>query len=93
MKEKIKDFVKSAEMKCAGVASVAAVTLTGFANAEGPSASTSSSTVITAFQTGFQSMANDALSMIAVIVPIALGVAGVVFLSRKAIGWFKSLAK
>ena len=93
MKEKIKNFVKSAEMKCAGVASVAAVTLTGFANAEGPTASTSSSTVITAFQTGFQSMANDALSMVAVIVPIALGVAGVVFLSRKAIGWFKSLAK
>lgn len=92
MKEKIKDFVKSAEMKCAGVASVAAMAMTGFANAEGPSASTSS-TVITAFQTGFQSMANDALSMIAVIVPIALGVAGVVFLSRKAIGWFKSLAK
>ena len=89
MKEKIKDFVKSAEMKCA----VAAIAMTGFASAEEPAASTSSSTVITAFQTGFQSMANDALSMIATIVPIALGVAGVVFLSRKAIGWFKSLAK
>ena len=93
MKEKIKSFVKSAEMKCAGAASVVSVAMTGFANAEGPAASTSSSTVITAFQTGFQSMANDALSMIATIVPIALGVAGFVFLSRKAIGWFKSLAK
>mgnify|MGYP004652489903 CR=1 FL=1 len=93
MKEKIKDFVKSAEMKCAGVASVAAMTLTGLASAEEPAGSTSSSTVISAFQTGFQSMANDALGMIATIVPIALGVAGVVYLSRKALGWFKSLAK
>lgn len=35
MKEKIKDFVKSAEMKCAGVASVAAMTLTGLASING----------------------------------------------------------
>lgn len=93
MKEKIKSFVKSAEVKCACVASVAAMAMTGFASAEEAAGSTSSSTVITAFQTGFQSMASDALKMISVIVPIALGVAGVVFLSRKAIGWFKSLAK
>lgn len=91
MKEKIKSFVKSAEVKCACAASVAAVALTGLASAE--DAATTSDTVITAFQTGFQSMASDALKMISVIVPIALGVAGVVFLSRKAIGWFKSLAK
>lgn len=91
MKAKIKEFVRSAELKFAGISSVAVVAVTGLANAEEPSAS--SSTVISAFQTGFQGMANDALSMIATIVPIALGVSGVVFLSRKAIGWFKSLAK
>lgn len=56
-------------------------------------ASGTSDTVITAFQTAFQSMASDAKSMIAAIVPIALGVAGVIFLARKAMGWFKSLAK
>lgn len=50
-------------------------------------------TVITAFQTGFQGVANDALKMIAMIAPIALSIAAVVFLSRKAISWFKSLAK
>lgn len=50
-------------------------------------------TITTAFQTGFTQMASDALGMIAVIIPIALGVAGAVFLSRKALGWFKSLAK
>lgn len=52
-----------------------------------------SATVISAFTTGFQSMASDAMSMISAIVPIALGVAGVIFLARKAMGWFKSLAK
>lgn len=57
------------------------------------SASGTSATVISAFTTGFQTMASDALSMIAAIVPIALGVAGVIFLARKAMGWFKSLAK
>lgn len=90
MKEKIKEFARSAEMKSVGIASVAAMAVTGLANAEDTAAS---STVISAFQTGFQSMANDAMTMIATIVPIALGVAAVVFLSRRAIGWFKSLAK
>ena len=87
--EKAKQIARSAEAKVAGAASIGCTALMVVANA----ADTTSSTVITAFQTGFQSMANDALSMIALIVPIALGVAGVVFLSKKAIGWFKSLAK
>lgn len=89
MKEKIKGFLHSAEAKIAAAGSTAAVALTVAASAE----NTASSTVITAFQTGFQSMASDAMSMIGMIVPIGLGVAGAVFLSRKAIGWFKSLAK
>ena len=50
-------------------------------------------TITTAFTTGFTSLASDALSMIAAIVPIALGVAGAVFLVRKGMSWFKSLAK
>lgn len=89
MKEKIKGFLHSAEAKIAAAGSTAAVALTVAASAE----DTSAATITTAFQTGFQSMANDAMSMIAIIIPIGLGVAGAVFLSRKAIGWFKSLAK
>lgn len=50
-------------------------------------------TITTAFTTGFTSLASDALTMIAAIVPIALGVAGTIFLVRKAMSWFKSLAK
>lgn len=91
MKEKMKTLLRKAEVKAAGVASVAAIAMTSLASAaEGD---VTSATVTTAFQTGFQQMASDALGMIAVIVPIALSVAGVVFLSRRAIGWFKSLAK
>ena len=95
MKEKIKEFVKSTEVKCAGAMStmaMVAMSSGAVSAAEGDGASTAA-TVTSAFQTGFQTMASDALSMIAVIVPIALSVAGVVYLCRKAIGWFKSMAK
>lgn len=89
MKDKIKGFLHSAEAKIAAAGSTAAVALTVAASAQ----DTTAATITTAFQTGFQSMASDAMSMIAIIIPIGLGVAGAVFLSRKAIGWFKSLAK
>ncbi len=56
-------------------------------------ASGTSATVISAFEAGFKSMASDAMSMIAVIVPIAVGVAGVIFLARKAMSWFKAISK
>lgn len=73
---------------------VMAMCVSAFAAGEDTSGvSGTSATVISAFMTGFQSMASDAMSMISAIVPIALGVAGVIFLARKAMGWFKSLAK
>lgn len=53
----------------------------------------STATVISAFQAGFQSMASDAMQMIAVAAPVAISLAGVIFLSRKAISWFKGMAK
>lgn len=71
---------------------VMAMCVSAFA-AESSGTTTTSASVISAFTTGFQSMASDALSMIATIVPIALGVAGVLFLARKAMGWFKGMAK
>lgn len=72
---------------------VMAMCVSAFAAGGDSSASGTSATVISAFTSGFQSMASDAMSMIAAIVPITLGVAGVIFLARKAMGWFKSLAK
>lgn len=90
--EKAKGLLHTAEVKAASVAAAAAVFMTGVANAvEGEAAD--SSAVTTAFQAGFQDMASDALAMIAIIVPIGLGVAGTVWLVKKAMGWFKSMTR
>lgn len=61
--------------------------------AAGEDTSTATSTIISAFTTGFQQIASDAMSMIAAAAPIALGIAGTIFLAKKAIGWFKGMAK
>lgn len=91
--KKIKAWVNSKAARLAGCLSAGAVALAGAASAAEGDAATGSSAVMSSFQTGFQTMADDALSMIAVIVPIALGVAGVIWLARKALSWFKSMAK
>lgn len=82
-------WMQQIHAKKLSVMCMAIVLCTAFASAE----DASTVTITSAFQTGFTTMASDALSMIAIIIPIALGVAGAVFLSRKALGWFKSLAK
>jgi hypothetical protein len=49
--------------------------------------------ITTALSTGLQAISTDALDVIATIVPIAVGIAGAIFVVRKAMSWFKSLAK
>jgi hypothetical protein len=49
------------------------------------------SAVVTAFQTGFTGIADDVAQLIGVMIPIALGIAGTIFLVRKAVKWFKSM--
>lgn len=49
--------------------------------------------ITTALSTGFGTIATNATSVITTIVPIAVGVAGLIFVVKKALGWFKSLAK
>lgn len=89
MKQKIKNIVEQAKLKAVVVGASAASVITAAASAaEGDSAA-----IQTAFQSGFTQLASDALGMIAIIVPIALGVAGTIFIARKAMGWFKSMAK
>lgn len=89
MKQKIKNIVDQAKLKAVVVGASVASAMTALASAEDGTADT----IQTAFQTGFTSLASDALGMIAIIVPIALGVAGTIFIARKAMGWFKSMAK
>ena len=89
--KKVKEFLQEKAVRIPLIVGTLSAGLACVACAEEVPAG--SEAVKTAFASGFQTMASDALSMIAVIVPIALGVAGVVFLSKKAIGWFKGLAK
>lgn len=93
MKEKIKGILHSAEVKIAAAGSTAAVALTVAASAEDTAAEAAKASVMTAFETGFQSMATDALTLLAAMVPICLSIAGLVFLARRGVGWFKSLSK
>lgn len=50
-------------------------------------------TLTTAFSTAFTSIQSDAMAMLGVIVPIAVAIAGTIFVARKAMGWFKGMAK
>lgn len=71
---------------------VSMMVCTAFAEEPTAGASASMETVKGAFQTGFQQIATDALGIIAIIVPIAIGVAGVIFISKKAMSWWKGLS-
>lgn len=87
----LKDFAHSASMKYAAAGAAVTSALIGFASAAEYTGD--SATVMTALETGFVGIKTDALTAIGMIVPIALGIASVIFISRKAISWFKSLAK
>lgn len=89
MRDKMKKLLKSAECKYATAVVAVGTALTGLACAE----DATEATVTTALQTGFTSIKTDAINAIAMIVPIALSIAALIFITRKAISWFKSLAK
>ena len=46
-----------------------------------------------AFVTGFNGMVVNSISMLSAMVPIALTLAGVLFVARKCMGWFKAIGK
>jgi hypothetical protein len=90
--KKIKEFLAKSQVKATlMMCCLMAMMIPGAWAADGTT--TSTATITSAFTTGFQQIASDAVAMIAVIVPIAIGVAGTIFLVRKAMGWFKSIAK
>lgn len=49
------------------------------------------SSIISAVQTAFTSIASDATTLLTTIIPIALGIFALVWLARKAPGWFNTL--
>lgn len=46
----------------------------------------------TALTTGLGGVAGDALSILAIIIPIGLGIFGLIWVVKKALGWFKKLS-
>lgn len=89
----MKEFFRSRSFKMALLLCLVLSMMVCTAFAVGEDTSTATSTIISAFTTGFQQIASDAMSMIAAAAPIALGIAGTIFLAKKAIGWFKGMAK
>lgn len=92
--KKVKEFMRSAELKVACMVPTACVAVMGLASAEETGGTSIDTTAIaSAFATGFQSMVTSSISMISTMVPIALTLAGTIFLVKKAMGWFKGMAK
>lgn len=60
---------------------------------EGTTPAIDTAGITSAFVNGFNSMVTTSISMISSMVPIALTLTGVLFLVRKAMSWFKSMAK
>jgi len=88
----MKEFLKSRSLKLSLTFCLVASMLVCTAFAEGETGGTTA-TITAAFQTGFQQMVTDALGLIAVMVPIALSLAGVIFLTKKVMSWWKGMAK
>lgn len=51
------------------------------------------STMQTAFISALNDIAGEVSNLIGAIVPVAVGIAGTIFVARRAMGWFKSMAK
>lgn len=89
--KKVKELLKTKSARMALVLCLSmSMLVVGASAAEGDLDVTA---ITTAFTTGFQSMVTNSIAMISAMVPIALTLAGVVFLVKKAMGWFRSMAK
>lgn len=93
MKKMGREFLRSRAFRVAVLGCLAVSLLCCTALAVDDTTGGSSATIVSAFQTGFQQIVSDATSIIVVAVPIALGLAGTIFLVKKAMSWFKSMAK
>lgn len=92
--QKVKEFLRSRKMRVTMLMSLAMAIMCMSAFAEDGGATTSSAAVLTSsFQSGFQQIVTDAMSVLGTIIVVALPLAGAIFLARKALGWFKSMAK
>ena len=86
------DFTRKHMRKVVALAVVAAMTMIpAFAAVEGVEVDTTA--ITTAFTTGLNNVVTTSISLISAILPIALSLFAVLFIARKGMSWFKSMAK
>lgn len=95
MKKMGREFLRSRAFRVAVLGCLAVSLLCCTALAEEVSGGTSIDVngITSAFTNGFNSMVTNSIAMVSAMVPIALTLAGVLFLVKKAMSWFKSMAK
>ena len=49
--------------------------------------------LVDSFTAAFSTVSGDVMGVLGAAIPIAVGIAGTLFVARKALGWFKSMAK
>ena len=92
--KKVKEFIGGKTMRlCMTMCMVASVLMVSCFAAEGDTATIDTAGITAAFTTGFNNMVTNSIAMISSMVPIALTLAGVVFIVKKAMSWFKGMAK
>ena len=94
MKKLGREFLQSRAFKIGvlGCLIVSMMVCTVFAE-EVTSPSIDTAGITAAFTNGFNSMVTNSISMISAMVPSALTLAGTIFLVKKAMSWFKGMAK
>ncbi len=94
VKANFREFVQAKTTKASVAASVVLPMLVASASAvDGESATIDSAAITSAFTSGFNGIVVNSINMISAMVPIALTLAGCVYLVRKGMDWFKGVAK
>lgn len=67
--------------------------VSAFATGDSSATTIDTAGITSAFVSGFNSMVTNSINMVSAMVPIALTLAGVLFMVKKAMSWFKGMAK
>lgn len=90
--QKFKNWMHGKAARMGAALSAASLALVGVASAAESDAATGID-LTGSLQTGFQGIVSQAGQVLAVIVPVGLGLAGTIWLARKAMSWFKGMSK
>lgn len=95
MLKKIKTALASKEARMATIMTMALSLMVVASSAVEGDTSTGidTATITQAFTTGFQSIVTNSISMLSAMLPIALSLCAVLFLVKKGMSWFRSIAK